>query len=128
MVTKAVGRYCHYKLSNVLIHFYGFSFEDVLQAEAPLLLGEDDERVQTLKRVCDRLVSVLDNENFVCAAVWPRDSRSHVFDSSGSSAYPSFYFCSCRNSGATTAIRSPDIHKTKCENQFCIPAVQARKQ
>jgi hypothetical protein len=75
-----------HNLSNVLIHFDGFSFEDVLQAEAPLLLGEDDERVQTLKRVCDRLVSVLDNENFVCAAVWPRDSRSHVLDSSRSSS------------------------------------------
>lgn len=51
------------------------SFEDVLQSEAALLLKDDDDRVQTLKRVCDRLVSVLDNENFVTAAVWPRDSQ-----------------------------------------------------
>lgn len=51
----------------------GNSFEDVLEAEAPLLLPEADERVQTLKRVCDRLVTAMDAQGLVSAAIWPRD-------------------------------------------------------
>ena len=50
------------------------SFEDLLEAEAPLILPEADERVQVLKRVCDRLVAAMEAEGFVCAAIWPRDS------------------------------------------------------
>lgn len=48
-------------------------FEDVLEAEAPLILPEDDDRVQTLKRVCDRLVTAMDAGGLVSAASWPRD-------------------------------------------------------
>lgn len=50
--------------------------EDILEQEAPLLLQEDDERVQVLKRVCDRLIAALDNDSLVCAAIWPRDGRA----------------------------------------------------
>lgn len=54
----------------------GSRFEDVLEAEAPLLLPEADERVQTLKRVCDRLVTAMDAQGLVSAAIWPRDGES----------------------------------------------------
>ncbi|CAD6568054.1 MAG: hypothetical protein CYPHOPRED_002307 [Cyphobasidiales sp. Tagirdzhanova-0007] len=53
-------------------------FEDLLEAEAPLILPEADERVQVLKRVCDRLVAAMEAEGFVCAAIWPRDNAEVV--------------------------------------------------
>lgn len=48
-------------------------FQDVLEAEAPLILSESDERVQVLKRVCNKLIEAMDSDNTVCTAIWPRD-------------------------------------------------------
>lgn len=50
-------------------------FHDVLEAEAPLILDETDERVQVLKRVCNRLIEAMDNDHTVCTAIWPRDGE-----------------------------------------------------
>lgn len=50
-------------------------FQDILEAEGPLVLPEDDERVQVLKRVCDKLVQAMDAEDMVCSAIWPHDGK-----------------------------------------------------
>lgn len=51
-------------------------FEDIIATEGPLILPGSDERVQALKRVCDRLIEAMDADDMVCSAIWPRDGRS----------------------------------------------------
>lgn len=53
-------------------------FEDVLEAESKLILPASDERVQTLKRVCDKLVTAMEGGELVSAAMWPRDDAEIV--------------------------------------------------
>jgi hypothetical protein len=77
MVTEAVRDALRYS-SLSMLKSADLRFEDVLEAEAPLLLSDTDERVQTLKRVCDRLVTAMDAQGLVSAAIWPRDGRSSV--------------------------------------------------
>ncbi|KAL7010027.1 hypothetical protein EMMF5_000046 [Cystobasidiomycetes sp. EMM_F5] len=48
-------------------------FEDIIATEGPLILPGSDERVQALKRVCDRLIEAMDADDMVCSAIWPRD-------------------------------------------------------
>jgi hypothetical protein len=52
----------------------------VLEAEAKLILPASDKRVETLKRVCDRLVTAMEGSELVSAAAWPRDGE-HLIES-----------------------------------------------
>lgn len=50
-------------------------FDDLLASEAPHILPFSDPRVQLIKTICDRLITALDVDSPVSAAVWPRDTK-----------------------------------------------------
>ncbi|GAA96093.1 uncharacterized protein L969DRAFT_94323 [Mixia osmundae IAM 14324] len=47
-------------------------FENIIE-EGLLVLKADDERVALIKRICDRLITVLEDDLPISAAAWPRD-------------------------------------------------------